>query len=153
MLTILSCKVRPRISESWTPNFHGLTCFGACVILKTGLSRRKWVFPLCCKCKYIQGWKKSPCYFWQPVLYVVPVNVSPVEVFIPHHHRRNLIHDGVVVSALGKTRCCKDTAETISNFWTGKWIYRKLNFAHCYLHCFPSLVHAQINSFGHSSSQ
>lgn len=46
-----------------------------------------------------------------------PVNASPVEVFIPHHHRRNLIHYAVVVSALGKAGCCKDTAETISNFW------------------------------------
>lgn len=59
---------------------------------------------------------KNPCCFWQPVLYVVPVNISPVEVFIPHHHRRDLIHYAVVVSALGKARCCKDTAETIRNF-------------------------------------
>lgn len=50
------------------------------------------------------------------MLLVVPVNASPVEVFIPHHHRRDLIHYAVVVSALGKAGCCKDTAETISNF-------------------------------------
>jgi len=59
---------------------------------------------------------KMICYLWQLVLLVVPVNASPVEVFIPHHHRRNLIHYAVVVSALGKAGCCKDTAETISNF-------------------------------------
>lgn len=59
---------------------------------------------------------KRLCCLWQSVFIVVPVNASPVEVFIPHDHRRNLIHYAVVVSALGKTGCCKDTAEAISNF-------------------------------------
>lgn len=71
---------------------------------------------LCCKYKYIQGWKRTLVVSGSLCCNVVPVNISPVEVFIPHHHRRNLVHYTVVVSALGKTRRCKDTAETISNF-------------------------------------
>lgn len=57
----------------------------------------------------------NPC-FQQLVVRVVPVNVSPAEVFIPHHHRRTLTGYAAVVSALGKARCCQDTAETVSDF-------------------------------------